>query len=342
MSLANEDADLDNILDSALAEFDVGPARRSCDDVTPCGRENGSATSAEAKPGVQPAGGLTCSEAEPNQAASDAKCSVKVDGGAPKTHVPPEDERAVKAFEEALKSLDNINVDEEFGSDGKFTEEEDLKLVEEFMKSLGAELEKAGMPGDVGPSNEGQAGSATTSGDVSRELESLFGGTEAFSEHRARHATSNVDSINRPESAGPVDAGGVEFEKIVETVVGELLSKDVLKGPMEQMRDAYARWLPEREDKLSSAELTRFRKQRVIVERICATFERTDCKTADILNLLQEMQDTGAPPAEVMRQIGDDETTGNGSSSSSGHGASNGERVDVNAELDKLANCPVQ
>jgi hypothetical protein len=51
------------------------------------------------------------------------------------------------------------------------------------------------------------------------------------------------------------------------------------------------------------------------------------------MGLLQEMQDTGAPPGEVIRRLGEDQNGGSDSSPSVGGPL---------GDLEKLAKCPVQ
>eukprot|EP00177_Eucheuma_denticulatum_P000407 GFKZ01000704.1.p2 GENE.GFKZ01000704.1~~GFKZ01000704.1.p2 ORF type:complete len:234 (+),score=59.17 GFKZ01000704.1:2105-2806(+) len=157
---------------------------------------------------------------------------------------------ATRMFEEALKALGDLNVDEVEDSAGI---EEDMKLVEEFMKTLGSSV-----GGGDKPNGTGNAGGAI------------------------------------PEVP--------EVEKFVESIVGTLLSEDVLKGPMLQMREAYAEWLPAHRERLTEEEAGRYARQQKLVGEICQMYERGG-DSGEIMELLSKMQETGAPPEEVMQRV---------------------------------------
>lgn len=174
------------------------------------------------------------------------------------------DEETARAFEDALKTLGDMNLDA--SGDDDALAEADMKLVEEFMSSLGASLGELGL---------GAGGQTAPAGAPATGQEAL---------------TPNM-------------------EKLVESIVGQLLSKDVLKGPMNQMRESYTRWLPENAERLSVEELGRYSRQQQLVEEIC---EKYECggDTAEIMELLSKMQETGAPPAEIMNDLSEDGAAG--------------------------------
>ena len=92
------------------------------------------------------------------------------------------------------------------------------------------------------------------------------------------------------------------IEQMVESIVGHLLSEDVLKKPMMTMRDAFAKWLPENAESLSAEELGRYSKQQELIEQICERFE-AKASSSEIMELLSEMQKTGQPPEAVMKEV---------------------------------------
>ncbi|KAI0565926.1 Pex19 protein [Gracilaria domingensis] len=141
--------------------------------------------------------------------------------------------------------------------------EEDMKLVEEFMTSLSSSL------GNLAPQN-------------------------AFDDQPrgAAHASE----------AEHVNGGRPEVEKLVDTIVGQLLSEDVLKLPMMHMRTAYEEWLPNNLESLSAEERERYTKQQDLVRQICAKYE-AKADSAEIMELLSKMQDTGSPPDAVLQNL---------------------------------------
>lgn len=354
-----EDDDLDGILDDALQEFDVGPVPEP-----PC--LAGSSDEV-------PASSIPLAEDDALSALTD-RHGVALDGSAPDVNAD------VRAFEEAISSLNSLPPNGAAGSagNGEHTEEEDLKLVEDFLKSLSSQFESMGLAEDGGSGPAGASASgadaalaaaATAAADgggegdggkmpseaeidqLTRDLEALLRteggnlgagaapdaaqGEEADGrdiEIPAGDSSNNTSRADGTADGAPASgsAGGEEFNKIVESVVGELLSKEVLEGPMEQMRDAYGEWLPQNVESLNKEEAERYRKQADIVNRICTEYGKDDSKMANVMALLTEMQSTGSPPQAVMAKLG------TGDDASSGDAAKN---------LDTLLNpadCPVQ
>jgi hypothetical protein len=339
----DEEDDLDGILDSALDEFDIGPITDS-------------PARGTAGPSSQPSEEITAAtavESGPKRSTTDQRGREAIahrngDGGQ------TNDNEGVRAFENALKKLEELHAAPDGGGAGvkPTEEEEDLRLVEDFLKSLSSQFE------NVGPAPDGQGASQDAiSDDLSRELAALFSGSEftdggpdipgagrgvgtavPISDGATSGSGATAASVCRepstPAAAGAVGSGpvGPEFEKIVESVVGELLSKEVLKGPMQEMRLAYEQWLPENESSLNALESRRYRKQQAIVGKICALYESGNDSPSSVMTLLQEMQDTGAPPSEVIRQLGDSEEADSVGAMPSG----------PLGDLEKLAKCPVQ
>lgn len=117
-------------------------------------------------------------------------------------------------------------------------------------------------------------------------------------------------------------------ERFVDSIVGSLLSEDVLKKPMMEMSTAYAKWLTENADTLPPADLSRYKEQHELIKRICEKYE-SGAPSSEIMDLLSKVHGTGEPPSEVIKSLdaqGDDDL-------------SKGQA----AELDKLADqCGVQ
>lgn len=237
--------ELDGILDDALDAFDV--VRRPATVPTGC-MQGGDATSLSKTP----------------------------DEPSPADEAPPEvSVEAAKAFEDALKALGDLGIDQ-----GDADEEEDMKLVEEFMKSLGGNILDFNMPG--------MDGNAAATGSANRG-----------------------EGQGSAPAIGPGTGPSPGMEKLVESIMGQLLSEDVLKAPMLQMRTAYQEWLPKKAEELSAEELGRYTKQLEIVEEICEKYE-SGAATTVIVELLTKMQECGAPPAEVINSLPGDADNADG------------------------------
>jgi len=91
--------------------------------------------------------------------------------------------------------------------------------------------------------------------------------------------------------------------------MGQLMGKDILYEPLKELNDKFPSFLSSNADKLSPSDLARYRAQHSCASKIVAIFEDPkytddDPKIAtDIVALMTEMQEHGAPPAEVMGEL---------------------------------------
>lgn len=341
------DGDLDGILDSALADFDSDSG------------------GAPAEPSVAPA--PSASAQRPAGRAQDA--TGELPGAV------AEDCAAIQDALEALNELGS-GASVADGDGSSECGAEDMKMVEEFLKSLNSQFEKMGLPDGDGEAAEAGCGDAAGSAPrpvpsaagvdsgpepganphlprggpaqseedidrMTRELEKLLNGGDKLAPSSLFDASAGVPGASAgaaPRGSGGAGnaGGGNEFENVIQSVVGELLSKDILSGPMKQMRDAYRTWLPTKQSELSVEDAARYKSQEEIVSRICAEYDKDDCSVGNVMDLLQKMQETGAPPPEVMAHLDSDEGSG------SERGDGQGTNPSPLADLEKLGNCPVQ
>jgi len=69
---------------------------------------------------------------------------------------------------------------------------------------------------------------------------------------------------------------------------------------MSTMKQAYPKYLEENADKLSSEDLERYNKQLDIIEEMVKYFDNEEADKEKIVELLNKLQDLGAPPDEVV------------------------------------------
>ncbi|KAH9072839.1 Pex19-domain-containing protein [Lactarius deliciosus] len=99
------------------------------------------------------------------------------------------------------------------------------------------------------------------------------------------------------------------IQNLLEGMMGQLMGKDVLYDPLKELNDKFPSYLSSNEDKLSPSDLARYRAQHTCASKIVAIFEDSkyrddDPKTAaDVVTLMTEMQEHGAPPAEIMGEL---------------------------------------
>ncbi|XP_066538231.1 peroxisomal biogenesis factor 19 [Hoplias malabaricus] len=100
------------------------------------------------------------------------------------------------------------------------------------------------------------------------------------------------------------DGGGDDGNilPIMQSIMQNLLSKDVLYPSLKEITEKYPDWLNSNRESLPPEDLRRYEQQYKIMGEICAQFER-DSDTAssfeNVLELMQKLQDLGQPPKEL-------------------------------------------
>ncbi|KAG5641154.1 hypothetical protein DXG03_005880 [Asterophora parasitica] len=219
------------------------------------------------------------------------------------------DEETAKAFKAAWEAM---LVE---GMDGMAAN--DIAGLEEFL-GQGAAKGK-----ETGTSSTQQAGSGSA---PQNEFQSKI--KQAVD--KLRESESNLQADSAPKSTpgtGPApdsleallaslgDLGGLggdgpedeaELAGLLENMMGQLMSKEVLYEPLKELADSFPPYLASPPAPLSAEDRTRFENQLACVRRILAVFDKpgySDENTADhttISDLMAEMQGYGAPPSEVM------------------------------------------
>ena len=99
--------------------------------------------------------------------------------------------------------------------------------------------------------------------------------------------------------------GNNEFKGALDSVVKDIISKDSLYEPMRKLRDEYPAWLEVNWDKVSDEDLERYNQQLDKVTEICCEFEKSegDQIKDDIFEKLNQLQELGHPPDDLMQKI---------------------------------------
>ncbi|KAF5837010.1 Pex19 protein family-domain-containing protein [Dunaliella salina] len=104
-------------------------------------------------------------------------------------------------------------------------------------------------------------------------------------------------------SAGGEGEGEAGFGSgMVDMIMRQLLSKDVLYTPLKEIRDKYPPWLES--CTLPAEELQRYRDQYNAIEAVVRQYDEDPNNFAKLTDLIQEMQKFGDPPAAIVEEIG--------------------------------------
>ncbi|KAL5551172.1 hypothetical protein UlMin_001348 [Ulmus minor] len=101
-------------------------------------------------------------------------------------------------------------------------------------------------------------------------------------------------------------AGSQDMESIVETMMQQLLSKDILHEPMKEIGERYPKWLEEHKANLSKEDLDRYSHQYELIKELNEVYEKEPGNFNKIVELMQKMQECGQPPNDIVHELAPD------------------------------------
>lgn len=100
-----------------------------------------------------------------------------------------------------------------------------------------------------------------------------------------------------------------DFENVLEGMMSQLMSKEMLYEPMKELSEKYPDWLEKNKDKVEKAEYAKYEQQYEICTKIVAKYdspdfdEKNEAQGKVIMDLMTKMQDLGQPPAEILDSV---------------------------------------
>lgn len=179
--------------------------------------------------------------------------------------------------------------------------EQEPQLVEQFHKLS----EIAGKVGSD-PSSKQEFTSClqqTLSG-LAKNASDLQGADTTEEELSQAMGSLGVD-LGLSEGATETEGG---FLPIMQSIMQNLLSKDILYPSLKEITEKYPEWLAAHRDSLPGEQVQRYERQHRIMGQICEEFEaetegepeqRQQVRFETILDLMQQLQDLGEPPKEL-------------------------------------------
>ncbi|XP_020585239.1 peroxisome biogenesis protein 19-2-like [Phalaenopsis equestris] len=98
-------------------------------------------------------------------------------------------------------------------------------------------------------------------------------------------------------------AGSQDMESIVETMMQQLLSKEILQEPMKEIGERYPKWLQEHKSSLSKEEYDRYYRQYELILKLNEAYEEDPDNFHKIVDLMQKMQECGQPPSDIVEEL---------------------------------------
>ncbi|XP_010453956.1 PREDICTED: peroxisome biogenesis protein 19-2-like [Camelina sativa] len=98
-------------------------------------------------------------------------------------------------------------------------------------------------------------------------------------------------------------AGSNDLESIVDTMMQQLLSKDILHEPMKEIGARYPKWLEEHETSLDKEEFERYSRQYELIKELNLVYENEPNNSTKIMEIMQKMQECGQPPSDIVQEM---------------------------------------
>ena len=195
----------------------------------------------------------------------------------------------------------------------------DPALLEEFQKFQknrpGSDSGQAGANNETGSTSNFDSYMESALKDLEGNLSGLnFEGdengmdefSEMMKEMQSKMGTSTVDGESGAEEAFP---DGDAFMGMMQGMMQNLLSKDLLYPSLNELREKYPSWLSDNKEKLTQDDYSKYKNQNDIIIQLCDLFEEesendTDMvkknRTEQVVDLMQKMQVYGQPPSDIL------------------------------------------
>ena len=201
------------------------------------------------------------------------------------------------AMLELLRQLGGVG--EGGAGDGANVEAGVLDLLQKLsaggdLPDLGSEL--SGLTSGGSSTGSGGDGSAKTASGAASE----GGGKSAVTSESGASATSGGSG-----GGGGGSGEDAAMEGLLDNLVGQLLSKDVMHEPMRHLHAEFPKYLATHSDSLSADDKRRYMEQEKLVAQILEAYDKTPDDTDKVATLMQRMQQCGPPPPEIAGPVAD-------------------------------------
>ncbi|KAI9111006.1 hypothetical protein K1719_017881 [Acacia pycnantha] len=201
-----------------------------------------------------------------------------------------------KLLDSALDDFQNLNVSSTIQSSGAGTENK-----EDYPPPLPSGVQGLGMGlPDLRSKKKGKQ-KVSKDAHVSEALDKL--------KQQTVEAVKGIESVSN--DAGDNDIvdewlkqfEGQDMNAIMEDMMQQLLSKEVLHEPMKEIGDKYPKWLEEHKSSLSKEEFERYSQQYEIIQNLNEVYEKDPGNYPKIFEILQKVQECGHPPSDIVQEL---------------------------------------
>ncbi|KAF0975496.1 hypothetical protein FDP41_005490 [Naegleria fowleri] len=172
-------------------------------------------------------------------------------------------------------------------------------LAEQVTKFF-SELEKEGNNDDENKTTASSSSSSNSSYNFQEVMKNTL-------DMLNKNAASMNNATNLPSGGEDQDESVDEgaFSGLLQKMMEVLMSPDILRQPMEELREKYPIWLKEKKGQVPEEEYQRVKRQYDLCCKICRVYETQQYPDAidELIELMKAMQEQGQPPEEIVSQL---------------------------------------
>ncbi|KAL6048986.1 Peroxisome chaperone and import receptor [Balamuthia mandrillaris] len=298
-----EDFDLDNILESALEDFEEAEKKHPQAPLTSSSSSSPSPSLPSTSAQTSASSSATSSAAVPpfpfDPAAFFAQQQQGIGAEDGEEAMPPE---LMEGFNKLMAELYKAAA-EEAATNHNNTDTNTEQQRQTSTESR-PQQQQRGEGEEEGEEEEDSALKTEMEKSIERALEMLQQGNKGLEEQSGE---TNPEQLNDMFSKVMEQfESSPQFQDAMMSMMSELVSRDVLYEPMKDMNQKYPTWLQQNKDSISAEDLQRYTKQFEHVQRICAIYEQetvSDADTAQVVEIMHAMSELGAPPQAIVEEL---------------------------------------
>lgn len=235
-------------------------------------------------------------------AASMSGGDAEVGPAAPPASCPATDGEDDDATRKLAADMAALMVGDGSGNDA---DEALMRQLEEALAQLEAEVLAADGP-PAADTSETPAALDGVEPHLARTLALLARSANTLHEDQSASEVDEAELLRRLGASldGAVGDDADDLSGAVETVMNQLLAREVMHEPLSQLKVLLGPWVRAHWDELSEADRDRYSKQEACLDAILAAYDAEgDGATQRVMSLMQDMQQHGQPPREIMQQL---------------------------------------
>ena len=94
-----------------------------------------------------------------------------------------------------------------------------------------------------------------------------------------------------------------DFQAVIDNIMKQLLTKDIMFEPVQEITARFPEWLADNRGKLSAEEYANYGRMYQAFQRLAATYETEPDNFPRIMELMQDLQACGQPPADIIKDL---------------------------------------